>query len=202
MNWNKEQSLLYYALCKWRTKPNNELENSYTLHRKTSTIALNIMVIHAIALETVGLHYLIHKFSPSISWIALLLNVYTVIFLIAQIQAIRLKPIIINEESVLFQVGLTKSIRVPYSNIRSFKPYDGPEKIPNKEKTHLFEAMVIDFTPEKPQFDLLLQEPIPAVFLYGIKKPIERIVIRVDEPQEFEMKINQHILKYKKSMDS
>ncbi len=55
------------------------------------------MIIHATAIESIGFHYLLHQWNPVIAWILLILNVYAMIYFIAEIQAIRKNPIIITE---------------------------------------------------------------------------------------------------------
>lgn len=59
--WISEITMFYYAFCTWRKKSVLS-ETSFTYHREKSTIATNIMLIHGILLETVGLHFFIHSF--------------------------------------------------------------------------------------------------------------------------------------------
>jgi hypothetical protein len=102
------------------------------------------MHIHAIVIETIGVHYLLHKINPIISYITLLLNVYTVLLFIAEIQSIQLTPIQIRNEELVIQIGIMKRINIPLENISKLEYYNGPEKFSNKELEHIFDARVND----------------------------------------------------------
>ncbi|WP_313799309.1 hypothetical protein [Cytobacillus sp.] len=63
-----------------------------------------------------------------------------------------------------------------------------------KELSNLFDARVIDFFQEKPQFEILLKEPQEANFIYGMKKEVKRIILNVDDPEAFYQAIQKSIL--------
>lgn len=51
-----EALMFYYAFCTWK-KAEPERPDSVSLHKNTSAIAFYIMLIHAIVIETIGLHW-------------------------------------------------------------------------------------------------------------------------------------------------
>ncbi len=179
-----EFTLFYYSLFSWKSKrPENT--NVYTIHEKTSVIALYIMLIHATVIETIALHYFLHTLNPILSWILLVLNIYGVLYFIAEIQAIRLCPLIIKNNRIFIQIGISKRTIVPLDLIESIQAYNGPEKLTKEEMSYTFDATLIDFIKEKPHYEILLREPLTSHHLYGIKKEYTRILIRLDQPQEF-----------------
>jgi membrane protein YdbS with pleckstrin-like domain len=179
-----EFTLFHYSLFSWKKKTATDVP-SFTLHEKTSVIAFYVMLIHAVAIETIGFHYFLHDFSPVLSWVLLILNVYSIIFFLAEIQAIRLCPLLLEKQHMFIQVGILKKIKVPYHSIKSIEAYDGPEKLPKDIEKITFVAMVPDMLQEKPQFQIQLEEPLQASYLYGFKKKVEQIHIRVDDPNAF-----------------
>jgi hypothetical protein len=192
--WTTESSIYYYALFCFRKKINtyaNTVHFSY--HKKTSVIALNLMLIHAVVIETVGVHYLLHKINPIISYITLLLNIYTVLLFIAEIQATRLTPIQIRNKELVIQIGIMKRINISLKNISKLEYYKGSEKFSNQEMQHIFDARVNDFIQEKPMFDIYLKETSTANLLYGFTKKVDRIVLSVDEPERFYQTLSESL---------
>ncbi|MGF2616642.1 hypothetical protein FZC84_02460 [Rossellomorea vietnamensis] len=187
-----ELSLFYYSLFSWKKKP-LVTEDSFTLHQKTSTIPLYIMIIHAILLETIGLHYLLHQWTPIVSWILLALNMYTVFFILAQIQGFRLNPVRITDDQLIIRLGFASRINIPLQKIESIKEYEPPEKIGKETEKVTFKAIAPDFIEEKPQIEILLKESQKVFFLYGYTKSVSQIHIRLDDPSAFKLALTKKI---------
>jgi membrane protein YdbS with pleckstrin-like domain len=180
-----EVNLFYYSLFSWKKKT-RITPDSFTIHQKGSSIALYIMLIHALVIESIGLHYFLHMWSPIISWILLFLNLYTVMFFLAQIQGIRLNPIRISEEELVIRIGMTSRINIPLTNIASISHYQGPEKLTRTQEKVTFLAIAPDLIPEKAQLEIKLHEPQTAHFLYGFTKTVSQVLIKLDEPASFQ----------------
>lgn len=178
-----ECKLFYYALFSWRKKVQMD-DRTFTYHQKTGAIAFYIMIIHAMVIETVGFHFLLHQWNPIISWVLLALNIYGFLFLLAEVQAIRLSPYVITNNEVVLQVGLTKKITVPFHKIESIHYYKEVEK-PEQEKKDIFDATIKEFIQEPATFEITLTEPIQAHFLYGFQRKVSRIHLNVDDQQKF-----------------
>ena len=112
-----EWLMIYYAFFTWRKKAPDHA-GTVTMHTKTSTVAMNIMLIHAIVIETIGIHWWLHEKSTILSFMLLVLNVYSVIFILAETQAARLVPLEVKEGNLYVAQGLTKRIRVPIEAIK------------------------------------------------------------------------------------
>src|SRR5699024_12134853 len=59
--------MFYYAFGSWGKKLTAERENTFTLHKNSSLIALYMMAIHSILLETIAVHWWLHSKFPVIS---------------------------------------------------------------------------------------------------------------------------------------
>lgn len=175
-----EITMLYYALFSWR-KPALTTGEVFTFHKKTSFVALNLMLIHALIIESVGLHYFFSKIDHTLSLILLFINAYSVLFLFGQMQAVKKTPLITTEDSIIINIGFLKGMSLPYTAIKEIRKYEGPDTIPASEKKYTFEALVSDFIPEKPSIELLLKEPVETDLIYGFKKKVTRVVVKVDE---------------------
>lgn len=111
-----EMLMFYFACASWKKK---RVESVYTitLHQKSSYIAFQIMLIHAIVIETIGIHWWLHEKSVTLSIILLLLNVYSLIFIVADIQAVRLNPLQVEEERFYISLGLMKRMEICWDDI-------------------------------------------------------------------------------------
>ncbi|MFZ7759035.1 hypothetical protein ACO1DG_23960 [Bacillus thuringiensis] len=179
-----ECKLIYYAFLSWREKV-PEGEYVYSYHKKTGAIGVYIMIIHATLIESIGFHYLLHQWNPVIAWILLILNVYAMIYFIAEIQAMRKNPLIVTEEQVIIQIGLGKKIVIPFTQIDNIAFYKGDELLTAKEGKQVLDATVMEFIKEPATFEITLKEPVRAQLLYGFSKTVSRVHLNVDEERKF-----------------
>lgn len=178
-----ECKLIYYAFLSWRVKvPTGE--SVYSYHKKTGAIGVYIMIIHATVIESIGFHYLLHQWNPVIAWILLILNVYAMIYFMAEIQAMLKNPIIIKEEQMIIQIGLGKKIVMPFTKIDNIAFYKG-DLLTAKEGKEVLDATVMEFMKEPATFEITLKEPVKAQLLYGLSKTVSRVHLNVDEERKF-----------------
>ncbi|MED4683880.1 hypothetical protein P9452_09315 [Bacillus mycoides] len=178
-----ECKLIYYAFLSWREKvPDGECTYSY--HKKTGAIGVYIMIIHATVIESIGFHYLLHQWNPVIAWILLILNVYAMIYFLAEIQAMRKNPIVVTEEQVIIQIGLGKKVVLPFTQIDNITFYKG-ESLTAKEEKEVLDATVMEFIKEPATFEITLKEPVKVQLLYGFTKTVSRVHLNVDEKRKF-----------------
>ncbi|MCA1034808.1 hypothetical protein LCL90_09255 [Bacillus infantis] len=190
-----EIALFHYSLFSWKRKPLTDTGTVFTYHKKKSSTAVYIMLIHATVLESVGLHFFLHQWNAVISYILLIVNVYAVLYFIGELHAMRLTPYLLTQEVLLLQTGLSKSMEVKLSNIESISFYEGPEKFTKKELQTLYDARAIDFMQEKPQIEIRLKEPGKVLMPFGIVQQADRIVLDADEPQAFAEELKSRLPK-------
>ncbi|PFE98030.1 hypothetical protein CN325_13285 [Bacillus thuringiensis] len=178
-----ECKLIYYAFLSWREKV-PEGEYVYSYHKKTGAIGVYIMIIHATLIESIGFHYLLHQWNPAIACILLILNVYAMIYFIAEIQAMRKNPLIVTEEQVIIQIGLGKKIVIPFTQIDNIAFYKG-KLLTAKEGKQVLDATVMEFIKEPATFEITLKEPVKAQLLYGFSKTVSRVHLNIDEERKF-----------------
>ncbi|HDR7737584.1 TPA: hypothetical protein QCX99_004844 [Bacillus thuringiensis] len=179
-----ECKLIYYAFLSWSEKV-PEGEYVYSYHKKTGAIGVYIMIIHATLIESIGFHYLLHQWNPVIAWILLILNVYAMIYFIAEIQAMRKNPLNVTEEQVIIQIGLGKKIVISFTQIDNIAFYKGDELLTAKEGKQVLDATVMEFIKEPATFEITLKEPVKAQLLYGFSKTVSRVHLNVDEERKF-----------------
>lgn len=183
-----ELLMFYYAFGCWRKRV-NEREDTFTLHKNSSLIALYIMAIHSILIETLALHWWLYSKFPILSMILLVLNLYSIVFLIGNMQAIRHNPAHISQGKLYLSFGLIKRIQVDLDNISEI--IDEPTLLQHKLTKDTIEFIARDLEDVSPHMILALKTPVTAEFMIGIKKEYRFIAIRADESTQLKAKLKQ-----------
>ena len=139
----------------------------FTLHKKTSIVAFYVMLIHAIVIETIGIHWWLHGKSMILSIVLLLLNVYSLIYIIADIQTVRLNPLKMNERQLQVSLGLGKRMEIPYDAIEKIEWGNEAEQYNLKSKG-LIEFMARDLEEVKPALYHPLQTAVACDSIFRI----------------------------------
>ncbi|MGE7131722.1 beta-carotene 15,15'-monooxygenase [Lysinibacillus xylanilyticus] len=171
--------VFYYAFASWKRKEQPGL----TLYKNSSYIAFIIMLIHGIVIETIGIHWWLHEKSIVLSILLLILNVYSVLFFIADMQAIRLNPVHVTSDKLYLSLGLMKRAEVRFEQIEEL--IEDEEQLEGKLSKDTIDFIARDFAEVYPQFILKMKEPVEVTFMFGLKKRYNNIAIKADQAQEF-----------------
>lgn len=177
-----ELLIVYYAFASWRKKP-LESKKTITLYKNSSYLAFQIMLLHAIVLETLGIHWWLHDKAFIVSILLLIFNIYSVILILANIQALRLNPLHIEESKFYISLGLTKRIEVGWDEIDEV--ITDKEQLEQKLSKDTIDFIARDFGEVFPNAILKLKEPKEAILLWGLKKPYQKLAIKLDDFQQF-----------------
>lgn len=170
--------VLYYGFASWKRKE----QIGITLHKHSSYIAFQIMMIHAIVIETIGIHWWLHEKSMLLSILLLLINVYSIVFFIADMQAIRLNPIYATNDVLYVSLGLMKRATIRFAMIEKIE--EEPELLKAKLTKDTIDFIARDFGEAYPQLILKMKEPVEVTFMLGIKKHYRMVAIKADQAQQ------------------
>ncbi|MGG3890620.1 beta-carotene 15,15'-monooxygenase [Metabacillus fastidiosus] len=187
-----EMLMFYYIFCTWKKKPQYR-GNTFTLHRKSSLIAFQMMMIHAIVIETIGIHWWLHDKSFVLSIILLIINIYSVLFFLGDIQAVRLNPLQIESDRMYVSLGLMKRMEIRWDDIEEI--IEDSEILERKLSKNTIDFIARDFETVNPTVILKFKYPIDATMPMGMKKKYEQAAIRVDEPEKFKEMLKQVMTK-------
>ena len=185
-----EMLMVYYAFASWNKKVKIS-KNQFTLHQKSSYIAFQIMLIHAIVIETVAIHWWLHEKSLVVSLILLIINIYSVVFFVADIQAVRLNPIKVMEDRLYISLGLMKRMEIKWTAIEEL--IDTKEQLNQKLTKNTIEFIARDLEEVYPNIILKLKYPVQATLIVGKQKEYEQVAVRVDEPERFKAMLKEKI---------
>ncbi|PIC66122.1 beta-carotene 15,15'-monooxygenase [Sporosarcina sp. P21c] len=190
-----EMLMFYYAFCLWKKQPLPK-ENTFTLHQNSSLIAFQVMMIHAIVVETLGVHWWLHDKSLILSLLLLVINIYSVALFLGDIQAIRFNPLQVDHDRMYVSLGLMKRMEIKWTDIDEI--IEDRPILEKKLMKNTIDFVARDFEKTYPDVIIKLKHPQEAVLFMGMKKKYEQVAIRVDDSEKF-----KEILKTKlqKSVD-
>ncbi|TPF16938.1 beta-carotene 15,15'-monooxygenase [Priestia megaterium] len=185
-----EMLMFYYAFGTWKKQPSTE-GDTFTLYKRSSFITFQIMIIHAIVIETLGLHWLLHNTSIVLSVVLLFLNIYSIVFFIGDIQALRLNPLRVDNDRLYVSFGLAKRMEIRFQDIEEI--IEDTHILEQKIPSTTIEFIARDFETVHPDLLLTLKSPIEATLFMGIKKKYKQVAIRVDDPHAFKKIVKERL---------
>lgn len=183
-----ELIMVYYALFAWRKKP----ETGFTLYKNTSYMAFMIMIIHAIILETLGFHFWLHEKLFILSIILLVFNVYSVLFFLADMNALRLNPTQIKDGYLYLSMGLTKRAKIKLADIDYLSQDQAELEVKLDKHTAIF--IVKEFQEGNPQVILHMKKPTKVTLMMGLEKQFSKIAIQCDQSNDLIKKVNEVLM--------
>ncbi|CEH30889.1 hypothetical protein AM501_27990 [Aneurinibacillus migulanus] len=190
-----EASIWYHAICAWRSSQ-KQCGLSFTHHKKSIYFGLFLMLLHVQIIEGAGLHFALHHVSPILAWCSTILHMYMIIWLLGDYNALRHSMFTLDDHSIHFQIGLRKSVHIPFDCIESITAVRTSSE-DMKQETDSFHAEAcprIDpdmGLADTPQFELHLKNPVVSTGMFGRKKTIQKVYVHVDEPQAFIQAVKQ-----------
>jgi hypothetical protein len=170
-----EAGVLYYALFSWFSPPPQRGSSSFSYHRQSGYGVLVAAVTMVAVMEIGGAHFLLQMWSVRAAWALTALELYGMLWIIGDYQAMRLRPLVLQEDAIEVRVGLRWSVRIPYVQIACLRATG--KEIPRKRSPgYLHAAVLVD-----PKLILDLRSPALAAGAYGIEKTITRVGIAVDD---------------------
>ena len=172
-----EVMLLYYA---FRRPPRQaETSGAFTVHRTTSYLPILVAIGMALIVETVAVHFLVRVWSAKLAWVLTALSAYTLLWLMGDYRALVSRPIRLSATHLRFRYGLRWEADIPRDAIVEaglLPPALAPTP---KEKTRLVASL-----PGGPNLRMWLERPVEVLGLYGWRKTITELRVRVDEPEK------------------
>ena len=153
------------------------IDHQFTYHKKSGYTGFICAMVAVCIVETVGVSFLLYKWSPIVHWIHLFLSVATIVFLIVDLRAVTKFPIVIRNNELIIKIGLRPSITIDLTNIKEIK--SGKINFENDRKNkEVLDLSLLGF--DEPTFEIVLNEPVLTK-----KSSIQRIFLTVDDERAF-----------------
>ena len=170
-----EITLVWYGLCSWRMKP----APGFTTHKRAGLVAIDAVLILAVLAEAIPFHFWLHG-----GWRlgAGALHAYSIVWLLGDLQALRLRPITIEDGALHLRIGLRWEARIPLASLAFAGPLGPaighPLTDPAQDPVAPLRVAVIG----SPNLVLRFTEPQTLRKLFGIERRAEAIALLVDDP--------------------
>ena len=176
-----ETGMFYYALCTWR-KTSEEAANrfAFSYHRRSGYGTVVTAILVAMGVELIGLHLLLYLWQPVAAWVMTALSAYGIVWIVGDLQAVRHRPIRIEDDALLVRIGLRWTVRVPFAQIQAV--YPAGKKPPARKATGYLNAVLVG----KPTHLVVCTEPVMAQGLYGMQKRVTTIGFALDDTAAFD----------------
>lgn len=181
---SSELSMFYYAFT--FNKQAIEADSSaqtFTYHKQNGYSALFWVFIFLVIVEGIVIHLILSRWSFSAAIILGVLNLYALVFLLADYSAIRKRPIQITEDMLMLRSGLRWRADIPLVAIAEIElsPIEKEERDRDMLDCSLFSS---------PDIVVHLNGSIRAKGIYGFKKDFSKVSFNVDELRKFTRLLN------------
>jgi hypothetical protein len=137
----------------------------------------------ALLVETVALHLWLVERHPAIAWTLTLASIATLLWLAADYRAAGRGAVRLSDDAVDLRVGYRFAARIARSDVASVARA-GWRDVP-APGTSMAEGYINLMKPSTPNLLLTLVAPTQLRLPGGIRRPVQRIGLHLDEPQCF-----------------
>jgi hypothetical protein len=175
-----EVAMLRYAvLGAWAVPEVGVGQRAFSTYRESGFGALLATLAGLSVLELVAAHLVISHWYPTAAWVLTGLSAYSLLWLLAHGQAVRLRPILVSDTELAVRIGLGWQASITKSQLLTIeKTTNTPAPSPG-----LLNAAHLLLTP--PNLLLTFAEPQLVRGPYGLRRTVRRLAIYVDEPAAF-----------------
>jgi len=181
-----EMAVFYYGFLNWRKR---ELKNNeFTYHKDSGTIALLIVVIFIVAIETFVIHILVQRWNNTVAWILTFLSIYSAIQILGLLRSMPKRPISIENAKLYLRYGIMNETTIEFNNIESVE-------LSSKDIVSTKGTRRLSILGELESHNLVirLKEENILYGLYGIKRKYKVLALYVDNKEEFQNQVNKYI---------
>lgn len=176
-----EMVVVAYGLGGWFLKPRTPSgAKAFTTLGGWLPILVAIGII--LAIETFAIHLLVSLIAPIAAWVFTALSGYGLLWLVADGQAARLRPILVSDTELFVRIGLRWTVTVPRSLILSVGPAGRPiERVGHRLVLAMDGQATVEVT---------LREPVTVRGPLGIERRADCLAIGLDDPSAFIAALN------------
>lgn len=170
-----EVAFSWMAFCSWRKAPHVPSgTRAFSTARRVGFGAVVGAVLIAGVGETVGLHFLVARWSGTAAWVLTALSVYSALWLVGEWRALELRPVLLTATALEIRIGLRWRARVPRSSITAV--CSGPDERghPGAPRASALGA---------PNLYVHADEEIVLHGLFGRTRRAACVGLRVDDPE-------------------
>ena len=170
-----EVTLIVYAFAGWLwPTAKGDGQRVFTYHRRSYWSAVAMLFVFLVVVESVALHLILGIFYPALQIVHAVVMIYSLIWLVGDLQLLRRTPFTLDDQSLNVRVGIRWFGRLPLNSIMTVAQVASP---PDEEGS-------LDVgLPGSPRVLVRLKEPVTFRGLYGIRRSTRVVCVGVDDPE-------------------
>ena len=178
------QTIRWGLLGWWRVEPLSPNHQPLTTHHNSGQVAMGVALLVVGLIEVVAVHLLIARWNPTAAFWVSAFSGYGMLFLVADLVASCQRPSLLTPTDLHIRVGIRWQAAIPKSLILSVVPiHEKPAKAPDLLNGVLIIA---------PNTLITLREPVTINGPYGIRRPVSRITLFLDDGAGKTSVLTQH----------
>jgi hypothetical protein len=170
-----EVATFYYAFFGWKQQPEPR-ERAVTFHQRNGWGTILICIFVLIAAEGLAMHLFLARWNTTAAWGWTAVDLWAVIWLIGDYQALRLRRSWIDDETLHIHYGLRWTVTIPRQLIVSVDEIREESEWKRKD---VLKLAILD----APRWKITLREPLIAHGLAGMRKEIRALAILPDQDE-------------------
>ena len=179
-----EASMFYYAFGGWGKQKEINNQTYFTYHKESAYFSFAWVILFMVVVETIALHFALSLWSIIAAWILTALSVYSFFFILGDMNAIKKRPIYLDDEFLYIRIGIRWQAKIPLREVQVVElTNDVPE---NKSHANLILMGM-------PNVCLTFTKTQKATGLYGIRKNFQSLSICVDDKEKFKQIVENNI---------
>jgi hypothetical protein len=168
-------AVVWLAISGWTGKPDvPEGSTPITVHQKSGWGTIVACIVVLIAAESIGMHLLLQMWSVRAAWIATALDLYGVMWLVGDYNAIRLRPSLITPDELRIRHGLRWNASIPIEKIVRI---DNVAAEADWRRKGVLKVALVD----EPRFLVRLASSSTAHGIAGLTKQFDAIALGPDD---------------------
>jgi hypothetical protein len=152
---------------------------AFTIHRRSNYGAIFVVLLGLALLEMTVVHLMLRHSSPITAKVMLVVGAYGVIWFFGDFQTVRLRPVIVDNESLRLRVGVRKELRIPRESVEKLE--DMPSTGENRRDPDY--ARCTAFGP--PDLIIRLRKPAKLERMVGKDRTVSFIGVKIDDDAGF-----------------
>lgn len=186
--FGSELAMFYYFFSGWKTQPISA--DAFAHDKNSGSLALFWVVVLILMGETLALHLMLHTWSAVAAWIFTGLSIYTVVMILAHINAYKNRPHELGANELILRNGIFGTLRIPYGEIAEVTLTSKDPVV----KTKKIYKMAILGEMESHNVIVTLKNDLHASLIYGISKTCDTVLFDVDNSKVFKARLDAKIL--------
>jgi hypothetical protein len=170
-----EVATFYYAFFGWKQQPEPR-ERTVTFHERNGWGTILICIFVLIAAEGLAMHLFLARWNTTAAWGWTALDLWAVIWLLGDYQALRLRRSWIDEEALYIHYGLRWTVTIPRALIAAVGEIREESEWKRKD---VLKLAILD----APRWKITLREPLIARGMAGMRKEVRALAILPDQDE-------------------